>query len=175
MRDLSKTNIFLIGFMGAGKSSVAARLSEELRTPCLELDEIISEQVSMSVSKIFEHCGEEYFRDLESDAIADAAKLEGCIVSCGGGAVLRRKNVEMMKASGIIVLLTAHPKTILDRIKDNEDRPLLSRSNKSVEYISNMMDIRREQYEAAANVIIDTECKTIPEVCDELLRKVADA
>lgn len=90
-------NIFLIGFMGAGKSTIAKVLKEKLNVPLCEMDEMIAEQQKMAISDIFAQYGETYFRDLETQLVKDISEKDGVIVSCGGGAVLREENVSFMK------------------------------------------------------------------------------
>ena len=84
---------------------------------------------------------------------------------------MRDCNVAEMKKSGCTVLLTACPETILQRTKDDHDRPLLEK-NKSIEFIAELMEKRREKYEAAADIIIETDGKNKKEICEELVRKV---
>ena len=93
------------------------------------------------------------------------------MVSCGGGIVLRDQNVEEMRKSGMIVLLSARPETILERVKDDISRPLLQ-GNKTVAYIREMMDKRREFYENAAEVVIQTDGKQIREICSEIFGQI---
>ena len=124
-------NLFLIGFMGAGKSSVSAALGQKL----------------------------------------GCAQGEPRIISCGGGVPMREENVAAMRACGTIVLLTARPEVILDRVKDSDDRPLLQ-NRKSVEGISELMEQRRPKYEAAADVTVDTSDLNIEKVCEAVLQQV---
>lgn len=84
---------------------------------------------------------------------------------------MRERNVKEMKKNGCVVLLTATPETILERVKDNHDRPLLE-GNKTVSYISELMEKRRAKYEAAADVIIKTDGKNTREICEELIQKM---
>lgn len=161
-------NIFLIGFMGSGKSTVAMRLAEELNIPQVEMDEQIVEEQGMPITEIFEKYGEEHFRDIETDLIRRLQEQEGVVVSCGGGAVLREENRTMMKASGKIVWLTAEPETILERVKHSTNRPILN-GNMNVEYITTLMEKRRVCYEAAADVLIATDGKSKEEICQEIL------
>ena len=84
---------------------------------------------------------------------------------------MRDCNVAEMKKSGCTVQLTACPETILQRTKDDHDRPLLEK-NKSIEFIAELMEKRREKYEAAADIIIETDGKNKKEICEELVRKV---
>lgn len=81
---------------------------------------------------------------------------------------MRERNVAEMKKNGKVVLLTASAETILERVKNNHDRPLLE-GNKNVEFISELMEKRREKYEAAADIVIQTDGKTKKEICDEIV------
>ena len=163
-------NIFLIGFMGTGKSTVASWLSGKHGMDVIEMDECIVEKVGMSISDIFATYGETYFRDVEARILQEIQEEANKVVSCGGGVVLRESNVALMKRS---VFLTATPETVLERIKNNDDRPLLQK-HKSVESIREMMEQRREKYERAADLIIDTDRKSIEEICVEILEKVGE-
>lgn len=164
-------NIFLIGYMGTGKSTVAFYLTEHFSMNIVEMDQMIEEQEEMTISDIFKTHGEEYFRDLETNLLLKIRSKENQVVSCGGGVVLRDKNVTEMKKSGYIVLLTAKPETILQRVANDDNRPLLQ-GNKNVIFIEKMMEQRRRKYEAAADVMIHTDDKMISEICDEILESI---
>lgn len=164
-------NIFLIGFMGTGKSTVADYLSRNHGMEILEMDQLIAEREGRSISDIFSQCGEEYFRNAETKLLIEIQDTHNKIVSCGGGVVLRAKNVVEMKKSGQIVLLTAEPGTILERVKGNDQRPLLQ-GNMNVTYISEMIEKRREKYEQAADVVIHTDRKSVSQICKEILEQV---
>lgn len=170
---LLSQNIFLIGFMGCGKSTVADFLNRELGMEVMEMDQIIAQREGMSISDIFEVHGEAYFRDLETNLLREMGARSRVVVSCGGGTPMRECNVAEMKKSGCTVLLTARPETVLERTKDNHDRPLLEK-NKSVEFIAELMEKRRDKYEAAADVIIETDGKNKKEICEELVRRVGE-
>ena len=159
-RNLFNYNIFLIGFMGAGKSTVARTLGEWFDMEIVEMDELISDRQRMSIPEIFEKHGEEYFRNLETNLLIELQKTSRTIISCGGGAAMRSQNVSEMKKNGYVVLLTATPKTILERVKENDDRPLL-KNHKNVEYIAELMEKRREKYETAADLIVQTDKKNV--------------
>lgn len=160
-------HIFLIGFMGCGKSTIARKLSSQLGLPQIEMDEQIVKEQGMPITEIFEKYGEPHFRDIETDLLKRLCEQEDAVVSCGGGAVLRKENIEMMKAAGRIVLLTAKPETILERVKHNHDRPVLN-GHMNVEYISELMEKRRACYEAAADFVVATDGKSIEQICDEI-------
>lgn len=165
-------NIFLIGFMGCGKSTIAAALQKLHGMQVCEMDQMIVERTQMSIPRIFESYGEEHFRDLESELLEEIGKDSNQVVSCGGGVVLRQENVSEMKQSGNIVLLTAKPETILERVSEDNNRPILQ-GKKTLEDISELMEKRREKYEMAADIVIMTDGKSIHEICEEVINKLA--
>jgi len=170
MMKLTK-HIFLVGFMGCGKSTNAARLADVTGAEQMEMDQKIVEQQKMAITDIFAKYGELYFRDLETEWIRSLTDCEPMIISCGGGAVLREENVALMKSCGTIVLLTAEPETIFERVRHSDERPILN-GNMNVEYIAELIEKRRPKYEAAADVVVATDGKTVCEICDEILRQV---
>lgn len=166
-------NIFLIGFMGCGKSTVAAKLNQMYGMHVVEMDQEISKRQKMSIPEIFEQYGEEYFRNLESALLEEIATGSGQVVSCGGGVVLREDNVAEMKKSGHIVLLTAKPEKVLKRVQKDDNRPIL-KGRKTVEDIQTLMEARREKYEGAADIVVATDDKNIAEICDEIIQRIEE-
>lgn len=166
-------NIFLIGFMGAGKSTIARILQRELGFPLVEMDERIVQEQGMSINDIFAQYGEAHFREIESQLVVDLGKQEPSIVSCGGGVVVRPENTQNMKKSGRIVLLKASPETIFERVKNSTDRPILN-GHMNVEYIAELMEKRRALYEEAADITIQTDGKTREQICEEIIGKLRD-
>lgn len=164
-------NIYLIGFMGTGKSTVAQELAETVGAKCVEMDALIEEQQQRTITEIFEKYGETYFRDLETALLESFTGEENQIISCGGGSVLREENAALMKESGCIILLTATPETIYMRVKNDTNRPVLN-GNMNVEYIRELMEMRRERYETVADIQIDTDGKSTREICAEILGAV---
>lgn len=160
-------NIFLIGFMGTGKSTVAKRLSSIYHLEVVEMDELIEKRQGMKISDIFAKHGEEYFRKLETDLLKEIQSKKNVVVSCGGGTPLRNENVEAMKKNGKVVLLNATAESIFERVKNNHDRPLLE-NNKNVDYIREMLDGRKDKYFAAADFIIETDNKSKDQICKEI-------
>lgn len=163
-----ENNIFLIGFMGVGKSTIARLLARELGAELVEMDETIEAEADMTINEIFEKHGETYFRDLESALVARIADKGGAIVSCGGGAVLRPENVENMKKNGKIIFLSATPETIYERVRYSNNRPLL-KGNMNVEYIAQLMERRKGAYLEAADRVVSTDGKEKLQVVDEIM------
>ena len=157
-RKLFDYNIVLIGFMGAGKSTISDYLSTMFDMDIVELDQVIAEREEMSIPDIFATYGEEYFRDLETNLLIEMQSRKNSVISCGGR----------------VVLLTATPETIYDRVKDSNDRPVLN-GRKNVEGISELMEQRREKYEAAADIVINTDDKTVLQICEELVQRLQES
>lgn len=170
-KSLFSYNIMLIGFMGAGKSTVSSYLSHLLEMEEVDTDKLIVEKEGMSIPQIFEEFGESYFRNYESNTLIELQKRKQLIVSCGGGIVLREENVDHMKKRGRIVLLTATPETTLERVKDSTERPILN-NNMNTTFIAELMDKRREKYLAAADIIVETDHKTIAQISEEVVAKL---
>ena len=166
-------NIFLVGFMGCGKSTVSRYMSEQYGFDLVELDEEIASMEHMPISQIFEEKGEEYFRNLESQALYAIQKECGKIVSCGGGIILREQNVLEMKKRGIVVWLTASPETILTRVLNDNNRPLLQ-GKKSIDDIKHMLEQREAKYKEASSVMIQTDQKAVSDICKEILEQIKE-
>ncbi len=161
-------NIVLIGFMGAGKSTISQALNSVFAMDVIEMDQVIAQREGMGIPEIFEVHGEEYFRNLETELLRELQCRKGAVISCGGGVPMRDENVIEMKKNGKVILLTASPETILKRVKNNHDRPLLEH-NKNVGFIRELMEKRRAKYEAAADIIIQTDHKSEFEICEEII------
>lgn len=151
-------NIFLIGFMGSGKSTIARILQRDLAMELVEMDARIVQEQGMSINEIFEKYGEPHFRDIESQLILTIGDEGNTIVSCGGGVVVRPENVEYMRRSGKVIYLKATPETIYERVKHSTDRPILN-GHMNVEYIAELMEKRRARYEGAADLTVCVDDK----------------
>ena len=92
-------NIILVGIMGCGKTTISKLLSEKLKMPVIDMDEYIEKKYQCTIPEMF-NISEEYFRDRESEACLDMAKLDGYIISTGGGVIKRKKNREILKQAG---------------------------------------------------------------------------
>lgn len=142
-------NIILTGFMGTGKTTVSKCLKRVFGLEVLDTDTEIERREGRTIPEIFEAEGEEYFRERETELLRELRAKENIVISCGGGTVLRTCNVELLKESGTVFLLSATPETIFERVKNMSHRPLLEQ-NKSVEGIRALLEQRNSRYQAAA-------------------------
>ena len=164
-------NIYLIGFMGVGKTAVSYALEKLTGYMRMDTDEQIARQEKRSIPEIFEAEGEAYFRRVEGEVFGTLRDKKHLIVSCGGGAATIPQNVEQMKQGGIVVLLTAEPRTIYDRVRDNDDRPLL-KDRKSVEGIEELLKTRIPAYEMACDIRVSTDDRTPRQIAAEIVDHV---
>lgn len=167
-----KEKIYLIGFMGCGKSTVSRILSRRLRVKQLEMDEILESEAHKPITEIFAQDGEEAFRRQETALLKRIAAGDPAVVSCGGGAALRAENVEAMRQNGTVVLLQATPQTIYERVKNSTDRPVLN-GHMNVEYIASLMAKRLPCYEAAADLVIGVDELTPEQVAEMILQQLS--
>ncbi|MBU9725301.1 shikimate kinase [Lachnospiraceae bacterium ASD4241] len=172
VQSLFSCNILLVGFMGTGKSTISSYLVKALGVEEIDTDRLIEQREGRSIANIFETDGEAYFRRCETQLLVELQKRKNLIISCGGGMALQDENVRLMKETGKIVLLTARPETIYERVKDSRDRPLLNH-NMNVEFIAGLLEKRRPKYLKAADIIIDTDGRDVSDICEELIEKVA--
>lgn len=167
-----KDNIMLIGFMGAGKTTVSRELSKMTGRREIDMDAYIVDREGMAIKDIFDKYGEEYFRKKETESLLEIMDMDELIVSCGGGVVAKDENVEHMKNRGVIVLLTATPQTILERVKNSTDRPILN-GNMNIEFITELMNKRKDRYLSVADVIVETDDKSVFDICTEIMDKIS--
>lgn len=164
-------NILLIGFMGTGKTTISKCLSKLLQMQEVDTDQLVVKKEGFSIPELFEKYGEPYFREAETSVLKELEMDKGLIVSCGGGIVLKEENLASMRKQGKIVLLTATPETILDRVKEDTNRPILQ-GNMNVEFIESLLNKRKERYLEAADLIISTDGRSIEEICQEIISGV---
>ncbi len=164
-------NIYLIGFMGAGKTAVARTLSEMTKKEKVDTDDIITKRVGKSISDIFSEDGEEYFRKVEREVVSSLTAENDLIVACGGGVIKSEENLAKLKRGGTVVFLYASPETVLERVSRNNRRPLLE-GKKNLSDIKAMMDERMPFYEKAYDIRIDVDGKSLEEIAEEIIKGV---
>ncbi len=160
--------VFLIGFMGSGKTSVARKLARKCGVASVDMDTYIERRENRSISEIFETDGEEAFRDIESEALTELLKLDPALIACGGGVITRPANCEAMTSSGLVVYLKVTPEEAAERISDVSTRPLFQ----DLSQARSRYEEREPLYEELADLTIETAGRPIPLIAQELQRKL---
>lgn len=168
---MGKNNIFLIGFMGTGKTTVSRCLADLLGYEEVDTDARIEREQNRSITEIFEIQGEQAFRGMETDLLRELGKEKHKIISCGGGMALREENTALMREHGAVVLLTAEPETVLMRVSGGRERPILN-GNMNVPYIRALMEKRLPYYQAAGELVIATDSRSPEEIAEEIKEKL---
>lgn len=163
--------VLLIGFMGAGKSTVGKLLAEQLQVDFVDSDEVIVKKAGMTIAEYFEKNGEAAFRQLETDTLKELAGKPG-IIATGGGIVTGQGNRDALKEVHNVVFLKADPLVSLDRIMNDEHviRPLVL--EKSSDEIVELFTGRLKLYEECADWVVDTSSLSPQDVCDDILSQI---
>ena len=161
-------NIYLVGFMGTGKTTVGRELAKKKKWRFVDLDELIELREGKAIPDIFSKKGEPYFRILEKRALKEVSREEKFVVACGGGVVIKRENIKTMKESGIMICLKADPAVILKRTSGAANRPLLNTGN-SKERIELLLKLRAPYY-AMANRCINTSKLSVKEIVEKIAK-----
>lgn len=165
--EVRRGTIVLVGFMGTGKSTVAARLAARLGIERVDLDEAVEHEAGCTIAELFDTRGEAYFRDLESSMLERLlASDQPIVLATGGGAVLREANRAAMLRSGFVAALTASPEQIIARVAGDPSRPLLRGDVE--ERVHRLLEERKNAYDFA-HIKIDTTDMTPAEVADRIL------
>ena len=150
---------------GCGKSTVARILGKKLGFRVVDTDELIVEKYG-AISDIFEKFGEECFRNFETQVVKDIASLDNCVVSTGGGCLLREENRSLFKSCGKIIFLRTQIQTLSERLAGDTSRPLLKGDMKS--RLEKLIKERAHIYENSADIVIDTDKFAPEEVADKI-------
>ncbi|MFT9600218.1 shikimate kinase [Mesobacillus sp.] len=161
--------IYLIGFMGSGKTTVSQELAENLEIAVYDTDREIVKLAGKTINEIFAIDGEEKFRVLESEVL-HSMPLADAVVSTGGGIIGSEKNRLLLKEKMNVVFLNADFSTIMERLKDDDTRPLLSQDN--MEAAEKLYNLRLPLYREAANIEVDASGKTVSTIADEIIQRM---
>lgn len=157
----------LVGFMGAGKSSVGRVVARRLGVPFVDLDRRIEERAGATIEGIFAARGEGAFRELEKEAVREAVAVPGRVIAAGGGAFLDPGNRGRLSAYAPVVFLDASPETVLARLAPDRSRPLLRGADRAAR-VKELLEARRPLY-ALADLAVATDGLTVEEVADRVL------
>lgn len=159
--------IVLIGMMGSGKTTIGKLLGEKLTLRSIDIDVIIEQNEKRTVSEIFQNEGEKYFRNIERETIKKNFTNKDLIISLGGGAFEDQLTQELLLKNSTVIYLKTSPNVILERIKNNTNRPLL-KNRMTVEKIQSIILQRQKNYELA-NITILTDNKNTDKIVEEIL------
>lgn len=162
-KDGGKGNIALIGFMGSGKTETAKCIAGLCRLQAIEIDDIVEKKAGMKISRIFREKGEAAFREMERKALLSGVKGKKRVISCGGGAVLDKRNVDALKRNCVVVWLWATPEECVKRTAGGSSRPLLEKKDRLAS-AKKLLDRRLFAYAAASDLVVSTEGRTPKEV-----------
>ncbi len=161
-------NLVLIGYRGTGKSTLSDEIGNRLGMPVFHMDGMLEERFGEKIAAFVARSGWDAFRDEESRLAEELSKFKNVVIDCGGGVVIRSKNIEHLRQQGFIVWLQADPITIAQRIGGDSNRPSLTGVKSSTEEIQEILNQRTPLYESAADWKIDTVTHSFRECVDRI-------
>ena len=162
-------NIYLIGLMGSGKTTLGKILSKKLDKHFYDSDQVIEEKLGVDVPMIFEYEGEAGFREREKDILRELVNKQNIVLATGGGIILSESNRELLAKNGIVIYLKSNQKDLVLRMKNDKTRPLLKNGNVEL-IIKKLCQEREPLYEEIADFKVVTKNKRIYEVVNEIVR-----
>jgi len=167
---MGHSNIFLVGMMGAGKTTVGRALAARLKREFVDTDRVLVERTGVAVATVFEIEGEEGFRRRETAVLREVCEQDERIVATGGGIVLAEENRRVMRESGTVVYLRARLESLWERTRHDSSRPLLATPDPRAR-LAELLEQREPLYREAAHVIVDSG----PQSASTLVNRVLTA
>jgi shikimate kinase len=152
---MGQGNVFLVGMMGSGKTTLGRALAQRLQLEFVDTDKVLVERTGVPVATIFEIEGEQGFRRRETEVLAELARHAGQVIATGGGAVLAEENRRVMRAHGTVVYLRARLESLWERTRHDSSRPLLATPDPRAT-LAELLEQRDPLYREAAHVTVDT-------------------
>lgn len=165
--------IVLIGMMGAGKTQIGRALAEHLALEFVDCDQRIEARAGMSIPEIFSTYGEEKFRSVEHNVLTEALEKGACVISTGGGVVLRDENLNLMLEKGIVVWLDVPADILWARVKNCENRPLLKSENPR-QTLEELLSARKDRY-ARAHIRLQIGRENAERVLENLTKILSES
>ncbi|MBX6314857.1 MAG: shikimate kinase [Isosphaeraceae bacterium] len=170
MARATPIGLSLVGYRGAGKSTIGPIVAERLGLPFLDVDQELEARVGRSIRAIFAEQGEAAFRDYEEATLRALTEQGPSVLATGGGAVLREANRQVLRRFGPVIWLSARPEVLAQRLRaDRQERPALTASGTLAE-VAAVLETRLPFYREAADVTIDTTDRSPAEVAEEVVR-----
>jgi len=164
-------NIILTGYRATGKTTVGKALSKKLKRDFIDTDDVIEKKERRKIREIFEQNGWQYFRKIERKVVKDLAKLDNKIIAAGGGTFMYKANLRLLENANV-VLLIAPLDVLSERIKNDPNRPPLTKSQSSVDEIREVWSRRKERYYNIADIVVDTANGNTQEIVQEIIDKL---
>jgi shikimate kinase len=172
MFDLQGLNIYLIGMMGAGKSTIGKLLAERLEYRFLDTDTTIEQLTHQSITEIFQTAGEIEFRQLETQVLTEVSAYTRVVVATGGGIAIKLENWNYLQ-QGLVVWLDASIDTLVERIKEDRSRPILNTPRDLHSKLEEILTARRNRYAAAdLHIPIDSPQTSIDEIVEQIIKLI---
>lgn len=171
--EKTSENVYLVGLMGAGKTTIGRSLAKRLGLRFVDTDKEIEARTGVSIPTIFEIEGEDGFRKREWQVIAEMAARSGFVVATGGGAVLREENRANMRASGFVVYLNVPPQTLWERTRNDRNRPLLQVADPLLK-LNQLFATRDPLYREVASLVVDGSRTNAQGVLQYLLKELSE-
>ena len=171
MQGMKRGNIFLVGLMGAGKTTVGRLLARRLKMRFLDSDHEVERRCGVKIPVIFEIEGEPGFRSREQQAIAELTALEGIVLATGGGAVLAEENRRQLAAAGTVIYLRAKPEDLYERVRHDRNRPLLANTD-TLERLRELHAERDPLYRAVADLVVETGSQSVQALARDLFTQL---
>jgi len=161
-------NIYLIGLMGSGKTTLGKILSKKLDKTFFDSDQVIEEKLGVDVTLIFEYEGEAGFREREKEILKELVSKKNIVLATGGGVILSELNRNLLSENGTVIYLKSNYKDLVLRMKNDKTRPLLKEGDvESV--IKKLCNEREPLYESISDFEVITKNKRIPEIINEII------
>ncbi|HIJ22846.1 MAG: shikimate kinase AroK [Gammaproteobacteria bacterium] len=167
----SAQNIFLVGLMGAGKSTIGKRLAESMGKKFIDSDHEIERRTGVSIPTIFDIEGEEGFRTRETAVIDELTQQRGIVLATGGGAILRPENRSFLSARGLVIYLNASVDQLHRRTRMDRNRPLLQTDDPRAR-LQSLFDERDVLYREVADLVTGTDERSVQQAIPELIHKI---
>ena len=161
-------NLFLIGPMGAGKSTIGRRLARDLGREFLDSDKVIEQKTGADIPLIFDLEGEAGFRKRESAVLDELTRRHNIVLATGGGAILSSENRQHLQQRGYVIYLYTSVRQQLKRTSHDQNRPLLQTENPH-QRLQQLFEIRDPLYRETAHLVVDTDGKTVPQVVKNIM------
>lgn len=168
-RSMSKHNVFLVGLMGTGKTTIGQHIARELGLVFYDTDAVIVERTGADINWIFDLEGEEGFRDREQAVVQELSALNHIVVATGGGTIVRPTCRQMLAANGVVIYLRTNIEHLLARTEKSRHRPLLNKGNRREAY-EQLFAVREPMYAEIADLTYDTDHHRVVELGDLIIQ-----